>query len=313
MVGPTRVSESLRGGWTKPPGWGLKALSWMCVRDARSLQQSGAAAEWRRGRRCVRTTGRKGRWKETGTMQGCREGEKKKGEMEGNRQGGEKIGGKKQKDKNPVIRHSNPQERNSATDRGHLETGRPHKPKDMMENRAMPGKIDTERQKPWGKDGVQRMGFPGAQDMRRGSARTELETNGDLRCRQIERHVASGSNTGKGSARPKAAGSDSWWPRGPEPRQAPLSVGGILQAGTLGRVAAPSSRGILPAQESKPSLRHRQPGSSPPEPPAKHNRETPLGYGWARPRLLPQTQLHNRVFSLECGFVGDRARHLGSF
>lgn len=24
MVGPTRGSESLRGGWTKPPGWGLE-------------------------------------------------------------------------------------------------------------------------------------------------------------------------------------------------------------------------------------------------------------------------------------------------
>ena len=24
LVGPTRGSESLRGGWTKPPGWGLE-------------------------------------------------------------------------------------------------------------------------------------------------------------------------------------------------------------------------------------------------------------------------------------------------
>ena len=120
-------------------------------------------------------------------------------------------------------------------------------------------------------------GIPGSTEVRRGSARTRLETNGHLRCRRMERHIASDSNTGKESPRPKAAGSDSWWPRGREPRRAPLSVGGILQAGTLGRVAAPSSRGIFTAQESKPSLLRWQAGSSPPEPPAKHNLKTTVG------------------------------------
>lgn len=97
-------------------------------------------------------------------MQGCRKGEKKKGEMEGNRQGGKKIGGGKKKNRKPLsFININPQERNSTTDRSHLQTERAHKPKDVIENRAVPGKIDTERQKPWGKGGVQRMGFPGAQ------------------------------------------------------------------------------------------------------------------------------------------------------
>lgn len=216
-------------------------------------------------------------------MQGCRKGEKKKGEMEGNRQGGKKIGGGKEKQKKPLsFININPQERNSTTDEATFRPKDPIKPKDGIENRAVPGKISTERQKPWerwsSKDGDSRE----HKDMR-GSARTELKTNADLRCRQIERHAASGSSTGKGSARPKAAGST---PGGPwTPRQAPLSVRGS-PGGNAGAGCRALLQGHLAGPGIEPSLRHWQPGSSPPELPAKHNRETLLNR-WARPAATP--------------------------
>ena len=120
----------------------------------------------------MRTRGRKGRWKETGTMQGCRKG-RKKGGMEGNRQGG--------KTKNLVICHGNCQERSSPRDRSQLETGRLHKPKDVMENTTVPGKMETERGSPWGKD-TEIKGWDSWEHkkVRRRSVRTQLETNGDL-------------------------------------------------------------------------------------------------------------------------------------
>ena len=105
-------------------------------------------------------------------MQGCRKG-RKKGGMEGNRQGG--------KTKNHVICHGNRQERNSPRDRSQLETGRLHKPKDMMENTTVPGKMETERGSPWGKD-TEIKGWDSWEHkkVRRRSVSTQLETNGDL-------------------------------------------------------------------------------------------------------------------------------------
>ena len=245
LVGPTRGSESLRGGWTKPPGWGLEPegteldLRPRCkVLGVELLLSGGTVCE---------DQSEEGKMEGDRNDAGMQEGERKKGEMGGNRRGG--------KTKNLVICHGNRQERNSPRDRSQLETGRLHKPKDMMENTTVPSKMETERGSPWGKD-TEIKGWDSWEHkkVRRGSARTRLETNGDLHCRRMERHITSESNTGKESARPKAAGYDSWWPRGPEPRQTPLSMRGILQAGTLGRVAAPSYRGIFEAQESKPSL-----------------------------------------------------------
>lgn len=57
-------------------------------------------------------------------------------------------------------RKGTPQETES-----HLETGRLQKPKRMIENSTVPGKIETGRGEPLGKRcRVQRMGFPGAGD-----------------------------------------------------------------------------------------------------------------------------------------------------
>lgn len=117
------------------------------------------------------------------------------------------------------------------------------------------------------------MGFPGAQ-RHEGSARTELKTNGICAVDKLKGTLLVVAVPERISI-PKLGRSDSWWPRGR--RQAPLSVGGFSKAERLGRVAAPHSRGILPARNRNLGSPAARPGSSPPELPAKPNRETLLG------------------------------------
>lgn len=79
-------------------------------------------------------------------MQGCREGEKRKGGIQGNRQGGKKIREKKSVSfLTATARKGTPQETGS-----HLETGRLQKPKHMIKNSTVPGKIETGRGEPSG-------------------------------------------------------------------------------------------------------------------------------------------------------------------
>lgn len=155
----------------KPPGWGLEPegpeldLRPRCkVLGAELLLSGGTVCE---------DQSEEGKMEGDRSDAGMQEGERKKGEMGGNRRGG--------KTKNLVICHGNRQERNSPRDRSQLETGRLHKPKDMMENTTVPSKMETERGSPWGKD-TEVKGWDSWEHkkVRRGSARTRLETNGDL-------------------------------------------------------------------------------------------------------------------------------------
>lgn len=95
--------------------------------------------------------------------------------------------GKKKNRKPLSFININPQERNSNRQKPPSDR-RPHKTQGRIENRAVPGKISTERQKPWGKCEFKGWDSREHKDMRRGLV-TELKTNGDLRCRQIERHA----------------------------------------------------------------------------------------------------------------------------